>query len=201
MSGNPYSDFGNPYLPRPVAGETVDDLAVSDDGQVQLPPNQQRGWVGHIRPLGWLMVATGTLELLFSVMLLFLGIVLPDFLAEQAETNPVIREQGLTAEELTFWVRVIYGGMGAGLLFVSVLAILTGSRILQFRNRVFCLTGVALQLFTMMAGCYCFPLGVVMAIYGLVVLLNQPVTSAFRLRNLGATPKQIREAFQQLPVT
>ena len=198
MSGNPYSDSGDPFRPRP-AGEIGNDLLVGDDGEVQLPPDQQRGWVGHIRPLGWLMVATGTIELLFAGLLLFLGMVLPDVLAEQAETNPVIREQGLTAEELTFLVRVIYGGMGAGLLIVSILALLTGSRILQYRSRVFCLTGVAIQLFTLMAGCYCFPLGLVVATYGLVVLLSQPVASAFQFRNLGATPKQIREAFQRLP--
>ena len=46
--------------------------------------------------------------------------------------------------------------------------------------------------------CYCFPTSLALAIYGLVVLLSQPVKLAFDLGDQGYDPTEIQKAFLML---
>ncbi len=170
------------------------------EGEIKLSPGQKKGWVGHVPVVGWLLLVHSILALAFAVGLIALGIMLPGTIAAEAENNPTIQDQGMSPEQLELLIQVVYGGMGVGLLVISLMGIVAAIQILRFRSYLFDICALSAGFFTVMAGCYCFPTALALGIYGLVVMLNPAVKTAFELGKAGKSAKEIKAAFKDLPV-
>ena len=97
------------------------------------------------------------------------------------------------------WIMLaFYGSMGLIFLVVGVLGIWAGIRMLKFRGRTLGIVALSSGLLSMF-GCYCLPTAIGLFIYGLIVLLNEPVKRAFAMGEQGRTASEIQNQFARLP--
>ena len=92
----------------------------------------------------------------------------------------------------------MYGSMGLISLVIGVLGIWAGIRMLKFRGRTLGIVALSSGLLSI-AGCYCLPTAIGLFIYGLIVLLNEPVKRAFAMGEQGRTASEIQNQFARLP--
>ena len=92
----------------------------------------------------------------------------------------------------------MYGSMGLISLVIGVLGIWAGIRMLKFRGRTLGIVALSSGLLSI-AGCYCLPTAIGLFIYGLIVLLNEPVKRAFAMGEQGRTASEIQNKFARLP--
>ena len=91
----------------------------------------------------------------------------------------------------------IYGSMGLISLVIGVLGIWAGIRMLKFRGRILGIVALSSGLLSI-AGCYCLPTAIGLFVYGLIVLLNEPVKRAFAMGEQGRTAAEIQNHFARL---
>ena len=91
----------------------------------------------------------------------------------------------------------IYGSMGLISLVIGVLGIWAGIRMLKFRGRILGIVALSSGLLSI-AGCYCLPTAIGLFVYGLIVLLNEPVKRAFAMGEQGRTAAEIKNHFARL---
>ena len=97
------------------------------------------------------------------------------------------------------WIMLaVYGSMGLVSLVIGVLGIWAGIRMLKFRGRTLGIVALSSGLLSMF-GCYCLPTAIGLFIYGLIVLLNEPVKRAFAMGEQGRTASEIQNQFARLP--
>ena len=177
----------NPYQspsPSPIGGTNFGVPPVA-------PVFVRSGLVGQVRVVSILMIVEGVLELLFGSFYLVMGIVMPTFLNVAMKNDPNFRKGAGADPEMMMWVMgAVYLGGGALAAIGGGVRIFAGIRNYQFRNRVLGIVSCILGLGSIMT-CYCTPTSVGLAIYGLIVLFNGPVTAAFQLREQGYSPDQI----------
>ena len=92
----------------------------------------------------------------------------------------------------------MYGSMGLISLVIGVLGIWAGIRMLKFRGRTLGIVALSSGLLSI-AGCYCLPTAIGLFIYGLIVLLNEPVKRAFAMGEQGTSAADIQNQFARLP--
>ena len=193
----------NPYTDQPSSLGASDAVepTLNADGSVSMPGGMRRGKVGHVTVLGWLMVVQGIAELVVGVGLVVASFALPAAITPAVQNNEVFQSQGtdLTPEQLRVLITIVYGVMGAIGIVVGLLTIVGGARLTRFRSYVLGIVALSGGFFTIFAGCYCFPTALGLGIYGLVVLLNESVKSAFSLRKQGCSVAAIKAAFAGLP--
>ena len=71
-----------------------------------------------------------------------------------------------------------------------------GYRNYWFKNRMLGIVALAGGLATVL-GCYCMPTALVLAVYGLIVYLNGPVTAAFQMVQQGHPADTVIAVFNQ----
>ncbi len=191
--GSPFPEYPeNPY----ASGDEFQRKPVD----IELPEGQERGKVSQIPVLGTLIVVQAVLELLLGVGFLVMAFALPEEIAQQLRNDPQFQQQqNMTPEEFT-------RAMMAGLVFfgiaLSVLAFLTfiaGFRTIRHRGRILSIVVLTLGVVPVFS-CYCFPTALALFIYGLIVLLNDPVKRAFELGEQGYSGTEIQTAFARLPL-
>ena len=91
----------------------------------------------------------------------------------------------------------VYGSMGLVSLVIGVLGIWAGIRMLKFRGRTLGIVALSSGLLSI-AGCYCLPTAIGLFVYGLIVLLNEPVKRAFVMGEQGRTAAEIQNHFARL---
>lgn len=195
MSDDPYSNpsgLDNPY------GPTAAGAAVELDQAIQLPVGQSRGMVNQVVVLGVLMIIQGVLDLMAGAAAMFYAFFMPQIFEEmQAGAAGGQPPPELPAEFGTYMM--IGGALFAAALFViGILLVVSGIGVIRFQKRPLAIASLCLGLLTLMT-CYCFPSSLALGIYGLIVLLNQPVMLAFELRSQGYTTLRIQQAFVTLP--
>jgi hypothetical protein len=79
-------------------------------------------------------------------------------------------------------------------LVAGVLRIVAGVYNLRYRRRGLGMAALGVGLLTLVTG-YCAPSAIALAIYGLIVYLNEPVAIAFSMGNSGRSLAEIRAAF------
>jgi len=143
-----------------------------------------------------LMIIHGVM---LAVMGLYLAVAGPTFLsafgqAMQAQQNVPEKDKAAVASMGSIGAGVLIV-LGVVVLLVGLLHIVGGIRCLRFRGRVLALLALfanILPLFT----CYCAPTSIAMTVYGLIVLFNGDVAKAFAMGAQGATPDDIKRAFE-----
>lgn len=197
-SDNPYTDTdpsGSQYAVG--SGQPT----VNPDGSITMQADARRGLVRHVTIVGWLMVVQGIAELVVGVGLVVAAFAIPAAMAAAVQDNPAFQAQGtdLTPEQLRVLITAMYGVMGAIGILAGLVAIIGGVRLTRFRSYILGIVALCGGFFTIFAGCYCFPTALGIGIYGLVVLLNESVKSAFSLRKQGCSVAAIKTEFAKLP--
>ena len=201
----------------PFGTNTHNPYSYSDTPQVQLPTDMQRGLVHHVTALSILTIAQGSLVTLYGIGLGVLAFVMPVFIQAQggipvapAPVEPAPVE--LEPEEpipvapipvapfpvgFEWMMLAVYGSMGLISLVIGVLGIWAGIRMMRFRGRTFGIVALSSGLLSI-AGCYCLPTAIGLFVYGLIVLLNEPVKRAFAMGEEGRTAAEIQNHFARL---
>jgi len=143
-------------------------------------PRQGSGLIGHVPIVAVLLIVQGALEIGFVLLGgAFLALV---YLAPDKELASM-------------------RGLGIFMLILAIPAALCGAlRIvagifnLRFRHRGLGMVALGLGLLTLTTA-YCAPTSIALAIYGLIVFVNEPVVAAFELGARGRTSAEIRAAF------
>ncbi len=183
----------------PFGTNTHNPYNFQESPSAQLPADMQRGLVHHVMALSILTIVQGSLVTLFGFGLLAMALVMPAMLKAQAGMP---RQAGMPAPampaEFEWMMLALYGSMGLVSLVIGVLGIWAGIRMLKFRGRTLGFVALSSGLLTI-AGCYCLPTAIGLFIYGLIVLLNEPVKRAFAMGEQGRTAAEIQNHFARLP--
>ena len=141
-----------------------------------------RGLVGHVPIVAILLMVQGGLELAFGGFCLIfaaLFMVLP----QEAFGGT---SQGLVAGMMAF---LGIPGLGCG-----TLRIVAGFYNWRFRRRGLGMTALGVGLAALLTG-YCAPTAIALAIYGLIVYVNESVALAFAMGDKGRSRAEIQAAF------
>jgi hypothetical protein len=156
-------------------------------------PYRPRGLVSHVRVVAILMLVQGGFELLAALGIGAMAIVVPRLMdmhmQQQAPNAPQM------PVDLSLILTVEYIVMASAAFIAAVLNIWAGLENYRFRRRPLgfvALAGGLVSLFT----CYCFPTGLLLTIYGLIVYLNGSVSEAFRMGDAGSPPNDIFNTFR-----
>ena len=182
----------NPYQPNPDRG------TLEIDQPIQLPEGQQRGMVGQTTVLGVLMIVQGVLNGLAGVCVAGYAVLMPKMMNEMQNQPNGAGGQPPMPENFA-----LYFGIGGAILSVVVLIsagllIYSGIGVMRFERRSLAIGSLCFAMVSFFT-CYCFPTSFALGIYGLILLLNQPVVQAFALRSKGYTARRIQQAFLSLP--
>ena len=141
-----------------------------------------RGLVGHVPIVAVLLIVQGVLELglgLFFLAFAALSFVLP------AEALAGMDPKGLAI------LLVVVGVPGA---VCGTLRVAAGLFNWSYRRRTLGITALGVGLATIVTG-YCAPTAIALAIYGLIVYVNESVVAAFVLGTQGRSKAEIKAAF------
>jgi hypothetical protein len=137
--------------------------------------------VGHVPVLAGLMVGLGVLEIGLALMFALLGLVSLALPRDAGLANP-----GLLA--------AFYGALAVFVAACGILRVGAGMYVFRFRRRQVAMVALAGGLIAAFTG-FCAPTAIGLAVYGLIVLLNESVVAAFDLGAGGKTPSEIQAAF------
>jgi hypothetical protein len=143
-------------------------------------PSTGRGLIGHVRVIAILLIVQGVLELLFSFACISFFL-LVTFVPHEELQN--MRRLGLVA--LVVCIPAIV---------IGLLRIVAGIFNLRYRRRVLGIMALGLGL-SLIFTAYCAPTAIAVAIYGLIVYLDEPVIAAFAMGDRGRTVAEINAAF------
>jgi hypothetical protein len=152
------------------------------------------GLVRHVRVVAILMIVQGALELGVAILFGVCAVVMPQMLSQAARSTP----QAAPPSEMLLAMTATYGSMAAATFIAALLHIIAGVRNLRFRGKVLGIVAASCGILTA-STCYCLPTAVGLAVYALIVYLNEGVAEAFRAGESGFTPTQILDPFRSRP--
>ena len=141
-----------------------------------------RGMIGHVPIIAWLNIVQGLFELLLGLVCIGIGAII--FLVpEEAFSNNLV-------------IAGFYAVIGLPAILCATLRFVAGYYNLRFRRRRLGIAALAIGLFSVTTG-FCALTAIALAIYGLVVYVNESVIVAFRLGDQGRTRAEINAAIHQ----
>ena len=141
-----------------------------------------RGLVGHVPIVAMLLIVQGVLEM--GLGGIYLGISALTFVL------PADAFIGMDPQFIAVLLLVV----GVPGIVCGALRIAAGWFNWSFRRRKLGMTALAVGLVAMVTG-YCAPTAIALAIYGLIVYVNESVAAAFELGSQGRTKAEIQAAF------
>jgi hypothetical protein len=143
-----------------------------------------RGLIDHVSIIAGLMIVQGLMEVLLGFVCLGVaGIV---FLVPESEFD--------RSDKLL--IAGIYGFIGIPAVSCAVLRFMAAYYSLHYRRRRLGIAALAIGLLSVMTG-LCALTAIALAIYGLVVYVNDSVVAAFRLGDQGRSRAEINALFHQ----
>jgi hypothetical protein len=139
-----------------------------------------RGMVGHVPVVAALLIVQGGLELVFASFAALFGAFVVLFPSREAAE---LRGAAL-----------ILGALAVPALLVGILRIVAGFANRRYRRRSLGLAAMMIGLGSVFTF-YCAPTAIGIAVYGLVVYLNESVVVAFDLGQRGKSYSEIQAAF------
>jgi hypothetical protein len=143
-----------------------------------------RGLIGHVPIVAILLIVQGILELIFAVF--GFGFLAITFVKGPKELESM---RGLG---------VILAVVSAPTLISGLLRIVAGVFNFRYRRRGLGMVAMCVGLLTMMTA-YCAPTAIALAVYGLIVYVNEPVVLAFQMGDSGRPLGEIRSAYLARP--
>jgi hypothetical protein len=141
-----------------------------------------RGLVGHVPIIATLLIVQGILE--FCLGAFFSAFAALTFVL------PAEALAGISSSGLIILMAVI-GVLG---IVCGALRVAAGLYNWSYRRRTLGITALGVGLATILTG-YCAPTAIALAIYGLIVYVNESVVSAFELGTQGRSKAEIQAAF------
>ena len=181
MSDNPYQtpDWQSGYY---------------SDTQRMAPVANHPGMVGHVRTLAILCIVQGSLELMFGLLYVVLGFVMPQIIQAAMRNNANPPANAPDPQVMNAIMMGVYVGGGVVTLLAGSLCVFAGIRNLRFRGRLLTLVAVVLGMGSVFT-CYCAPTAIALAVYAFIVMLNPQVIAAFEIAKQGLNGDQILAAF------
>jgi hypothetical protein len=146
------------------------------------PARHSRGLVGHVPIVAMLLLVQGGLELAFGLFCL----------AFSALTF-VLPAEAMGGIDATV-MAIMMGVLGVTGVACGGLRIAAGLANWSYRRRMLGITALGIGLISMFTG-YCAPTAIALAIYGLIVYVNESVVAAFELGSQGRSKAEIQAAF------
>jgi hypothetical protein len=156
------------------------------------PPTRPSKMVGHVPVVAILMMVQGGLEILMGLLYSSMAAIMPFALEKQAEHG------GQQAPIQIKWMLYVYAALGLVVFVAAGIKIFAGWQNYRYRGRIIGFVALG-SCCASLLGCYCFPTALALAIYGLIVYINDDVSKAFALAEQGYTSEQIRAAFENPP--
>lgn len=141
--------------------------------------------VHQIRVVAVLLMVHGVLAFAMGLLYIGMGLLMP--YVTSASGGPFRGGNQQLAFQTMFWV---YFAMGGPALIAGGVQVVAGWRAYDLRSRRLAIAAVLSGVIAS-STCYCAPTAIMMAIYGLVVLLNSTVAQAFAWRAEGAAAHQV----------
>lgn len=139
-----------------------------------------RGLIGHVPIIALLLIGQGVSEIIFGLFCFaFTALV---YWGPEKELAGM-RGLGL-----------LLAGISVPCLIIGALRIVAGVYNYHYRRRILGITALACGLFTLVTG-YCAPTAIALAIYGLIVYVNEPVIMAFQMGDSRRPRAEIRSAY------
>jgi hypothetical protein len=139
-----------------------------------------RGLIGHVPIIALLLIGQGISEICFGLF----GFAFMAFVF----WGPEKELAGMRG------IGLLFAGISVPCLIIGVLRIVAGVFNYHYRRRGLGITALACGLFTLITG-YCAPTAIALAIYGLIVYVNEPVIMAFQMGDSGRPRAEIRSAY------
>jgi hypothetical protein len=181
-------DSENPYASGDV------EQFVDPDRQLLIEGVRETGMTGHVLTIGILMIVQGALELFMGCALVGYAVFMPQVL-QQMQNQPGAPDMPAEMKQM---FPVIVGVMAVLMFLIGLMTTIAGIQVMRFRWRVFGILSLVGGLGSLIS-CYCLPTALALAVYGLIVLFNEPVKMAFGFGSEGYPAQQIRQAFARLP--
>ena len=143
-------------------------------------PLHEKGLVGHVWIVAMLMIVQGFLEILFGIGMLFMALFFTMIRMPEMDNREAF---------MVFCYVLAVPGIICGALHV-----VAGMMNYLFRGRALGMVAMGLGLLTFFTA-YCAPTAIAIAIYGIVVYLNESVIHAFELRKQGRSREEVLAAF------
>ncbi len=178
---NPFSD--NPYADPQLPSDGM-------PGPHGVPMG--RGMVGHVTLVSIMMIVQGALEIIVGLFMVGMGVSMPFVFRMQQGTQGL--PPNFPAESMSWFLLIMYGGLGIVTLIAAGLHIAAGIRNYRFRNRTLGLVALIGGMVTVFT-CYCAPTSIALGVYGLITYLNPEVGHAFAMGASGSTRSEILAIF------
>lgn len=183
--------MSNPY-------EAPNDAVPTTSGTLELPPPQEPGMVGQVRIVSILMMVQGGLDLLAGLGLIGMGVFMGVAMRQGILENPQMQQgNGPSPEVMADVISWVYAGLGVVLLIIGTLTAYAGYRNWKFKGRTLGIVAFVAGLGTIFT-CYCAPTSLALCIYGMIVYLNAPVATAFRMGEEGFSGDEITMTFSRV---
>lgn len=148
------------------------------------PASLGRGLIGHVPIIAGLMIVQGLMELALGLVCLgFAGVV---FLVPESEFD--------FSDKLI--IAGIYGFIGVPAALCAILRFVAAYYGLHYRRRRLGIAALAVGLLSVMTG-LCALTAIALAVYGLIVYVNDSVAAAFRLGDQGKSRAEINAVFHE----
>jgi hypothetical protein len=149
-------------------------------------PASQFGFAAHVPVVAVMLIVQGSLEILMGLMLLGMSIFM---MVMSSQPLPNADQQPPPGFFLI--LTVVYIVLGLGVCGVGGLKIWAGWKNWSYRSRGWGIAAICSG-FASVFTCYCAPTAIALAIYGLIVYLDNRSKQAFALGEQGYTREQIR---------
>lgn len=170
QSPNPFAEPGAPNWSSDYFREPVP-AGVSPLG---------RGLVGHVPLVAICLIVQGVLEILFGLFLIACGLFF------MLSGDPELAGMQPLA--------MMFIGVSLPALLCGLLRLVAGIFNLRYRSRILGMAALCVGLLTMITG-YCAISSMALAVYGLIVYLNDSVVAAFAMGDSGKSGTDIQAAF------
>jgi len=141
----------------------------------------------QVTVVGILMIVQGSLACVLGVLLAFGGVFLSAIGLDMPGGPP-------EARDVFTFLSIVYFALGMFAFAGGILNIFGGVKALRYRGRGFVLTALFFNIATIFT-VYCAPTSIGLLIYGLIVMFNAEVVSAFNLGEQGMPPEEIKRRF------
>ncbi len=149
------------------------------------------GMLPHVPVLASFMIFQGGISVLFGVMMAGFSLLMPALIMQADGGDP---PPGMDPESFGIMMFAVYFGMSVVVGLPGLIVLWAGIQLLKFKGRVLSMVALGLGLVSGLI-CYCLPSGIALLIYGLIVLNNEQVRTAFDLRSDGNTWRQVMRYF------
>lgn len=190
--------FGSDASQNPYSAPQTPPQVTQQSGSLPLPPGQTRGMVGQAAIVGVLMAVQGAIDCLGGIIAAFYAVLMPSIMAEAARQQAAQGGGQPMPENIGTFFAVGGGIVAVVMIGLGILLIYSGISVARYQRRTLAIITLASGLMTLFT-CYCFPTSLLLGIYGMIFLFNQPVAYAFELRSNGYSPQEIQRAFLMLP--